>query len=141
MEFYDDQRYDMTCCGTSIKAIRVIFDVSKAFLVFVEVLELTVGRANLVAHGVANQMVLRIKHYKYLVNTELLGRLFCTRCHIMWTALKGDGLTPLVASGLNFAVRGDDGIVTTGGGSDHWEKEQMYKCISLTLKRLNFVCN
>lgn len=88
----------------------------------VEVSELTVDGADLVAHGVADQMVVGIKHHEDLVHAELLGG----RCHpggfVVWAALEGDGLTPLVASGLDSAVRGGDGVVTVGGGSDHWKE-------------------
>lgn len=42
----------------------------------------------------------------------------------MGAALEGDGLAPLVASGLDLAIRGGDGVVTAGGRSDHWEEEK-----------------
>lgn len=84
-----------------------------------EASELTVDGADSVAHGVADQMVGGIVHHKDLVHAELLGG----RCRpaglIMRAALEGDSLTPLVGSGLHFAIRGGDGVLSVGGGSDH----------------------
>ncbi len=80
---------------------------------------LTVDRADLVAHGVADQMVVSIEHHKDLVHAELLGGRSCSDGLVMRTALEGDSLTPLVASGLDAAVGGGDGVVTVGGRSDH----------------------
>lgn len=55
----------------------------------------------------------------------------------MWAALKGDGLTPVVASGLNFAIRGGDGVVAVGGGCDHLRVENQ-KMKKTTLHFINF---
>lgn len=61
-------------------------------------------RADLVAHGEADQVVIRVKHHKDLVDAQLL----CSRGPptgiFMSAALKGDGLTPLVAPGLHGAL-------------------------------------
>lgn len=89
--------------------------------------ELTVHRADLVAHGVASQIVLRIEHHKDLVHAELLGGRRRPDGLVVWAALEGDSLTPLVASGLDAAVRGGDGVVAVGGRSDHWEEEKQKK--------------
>lgn len=79
-----------------------------------------VDGANLVAHGVADKMVVSVKHDKDLVYTELLGGQCCPSPPrlIMWAALKGDGLTPLATSCLDISVRRGDGVVAAGGGSD-----------------------
>ena len=78
-------------------------------------------------------MVLSIKHHKDLIHRELLGG----QCHpgavIMWTPLEGDGLTPLVASGLNAAIRGDDDIASVGGGSDLWVNKENNKSLQLQI--------
>lgn len=76
-------------------------------------------RANLVAHGEADQVIIRVKHHKDLVNAQLL----CGRGPpigiFVRAALKGDGLTPLVAPGLYGALRGGDGVFTVRRGGDH----------------------
>lgn len=81
-------------------------------------------RADLVAHGVADQMVVSIEHHKDLVHAELLGGRRRPGGLVMLAALEGDSLAPLVASGLDGAVRGGDGVVAVGGGGDHWEEEK-----------------
>lgn len=89
--------------------------------------ELTVDGANLVAHGVADQMVVRVEHHKDLVHAELLGGWCCPGGLVMRAALEGDGLTPLVASGLYLAIRGGDGVVAVGGGGDHLKEKMKMK--------------
>lgn len=81
---------------------------------------LTVHRADPVAHGVADQVVLSVKHHKDLVHAELLGGQLRPDGLVVLAALEGDRLTPLVASGLDGAVGRGDGVVAVGGGSDHW---------------------
>lgn len=61
-------------------------------------------RADLVAHGVADQIVFCIEQDKDLVHTELLGGWRHPDGLIMGAAVEGDGLTPLVASGLDAAI-------------------------------------
>lgn len=80
--------------------------------------------ADLVAHGVADQKVFGVEHHKDLVHAELLGGRRRPGGLVVRAALEGDGLTPLVASGLDVAVRGGDGVVTVGGGGDHWRKSR-----------------
>lgn len=77
--------------------------------------------ANLVAHGVTDKMVVRVKHHKDLVYSELLGGQRCPGPSrlIVWAGLKGDSLTPLVTSCLDLSVRRGDGVVAAGRGSDH----------------------
>lgn len=62
-------------------------------------------RTNLVAHGVADQVVIRIKHHKDLVNAQLLCGWGPHAGIFMRAAIKGDGLTPLVAPSLDSALR------------------------------------
>lgn len=75
--------------------------------------------ADLVAHGVADQMVAGIEHHKDLVHAELLGGWRRPGGLVMRAALEGDRLTPLVAPGLEATMRGGDCVVAVGGGSDH----------------------
>lgn len=86
--------------------------------------ELTVHRADFVAHRIADEIVVGVKHHKDLVHGELLGGGHHPRGLIMNTALESDGLTPLVASGLDLTVRKRDGILAVRGGSDHWKEEE-----------------
>lgn len=81
---------------------------------------LTVHRADPVAHGVADQVVVGVKHHKDLVHAELLGGQLRPDGRVVLAALEGDRLTPLVASGLDGAAGRGDGVVAVGGGSDHW---------------------
>lgn len=83
--------------------------------------------ADLVAHGVAYQVVVGVEHHKDLVHAELLDRWRRPVGLIMRAALEGDGLTPVVVSGLDVAIRGGDGVVAVGGGSDHWEEDKEQK--------------
>lgn len=85
------------------------------------------NRADLVADCVADQVVVRIKHHKDLVHAELLGGRDPPEGLVILAALKGDRLTPLVASGLDGAIRGGDGVVPVGGGGDHWSEEKQKK--------------
>lgn len=89
------------------------------FCLFFWLFELTVDRANLVAHGKADQIIICVKHHKDLVNAQLL----CGRGPpigiFMRAALKGDGLPPLVGPGFYGALRKGDGVFTVRGGSDH----------------------
>lgn len=64
-------------------------------------------------------MVLRVKHYKDLVHAELLDGRHLPCGLLMGTALESDGLTPVVAPGLNTAVRRDNGVVAGGRRGDH----------------------
>lgn len=75
---------------------------------------------NFVAHGVADKVVVSVKHHKDLVYTELLGGQRCPRppSLIIRAGLKDDGLMPLVASSLDVSIRGGDGVVAAGGGDD-----------------------
>lgn len=70
--------------------------------------------SDLVAHGVADQTVVGIEHHKDLVHAELLGGRRRPGGLVMWAALEGDSLSPLVASGLDVTVRGGDGVVAVG---------------------------
>lgn len=88
--------------------------------------------ADLVAHGVADQTVVGIEHHKDLVHAELLRRRRRPDGFVVWAALEGDSLTPLVAPGLDGAVRRGDGVVAVGGGSDHWEEEKQRKETTFT---------
>lgn len=94
------------------------------------------NRADLVAHGVADQMVVSIEHHKDLVHAELLGGRGPSDGLVVWAALEGDSLTPLIASGLDSAIRRGDGVVTVGGGSDHWAEEKQKKKTFLNLGEL-----
>lgn len=69
-------------------------------------------------------MVVSIEHHKDLVHTELLGGWCCTGGLVMFAALEGDCLTPLVSSALDVAFRGGDGVVAVGGRSNHLEEKQ-----------------
>lgn len=69
-------------------------------------------------------MVVSIKHHKDLVHAELLGGRRRPGGLVMWAALEGDCLTPLVASDLDVAFRGGDGVVAVGGRSNHLEEKQ-----------------
>lgn len=61
-------------------------------------------RTNLVAHGEADQVIIGVKHHKDLVDAQLLrGRGPPVGVSVR-AALKGDGLTPLVAPGLHGAL-------------------------------------
>lgn len=68
--------------------------------------------ADLVAHGVADQVVFGVEHHEDLVHAELLGGRRLPDGLVVWAALEGDGLTPLVAFGLDGAVGGGDGVIT-----------------------------
>ncbi|XP_034722409.1 uncharacterized protein LOC117941512 [Etheostoma cragini] len=68
---------------------------------------LTVDRADLVAHGVADQMVVLVEHHKDLVHAELLGGGRRAGHLGVRAALEADGLAPLVAPGLGAAAGGD----------------------------------
>lgn len=61
-------------------------------------------RADLVAHGEADQVIICIKHHKDLVDAQLLCGRGPPSGLLMRAALKGDGLTPLVAPGLDDAL-------------------------------------
>lgn len=65
---------------------------------------LTVDRADLVAHGEADQVIICVKHHKDLVDAQLLCGRGPPGGLLMGAALKGDGLTPLVAPGLDDAL-------------------------------------
>lgn len=76
-------------------------------------------RANLVAHGEADEVIVSVKHHKDLVNAQLLCGRGPPISIFVGATLKGDGLTPLVAPGLYGALREGDGVFTVRGGSDH----------------------
>lgn len=60
--------------------------------------------ADLVACGVADQFVGCVKQDKDLVHTKLLGGWCRPDGFIMGAAVEGDGLTPVVAPGLDAAI-------------------------------------
>lgn len=79
--------------------------------------------ADLVAHGVADQLVVGVEHDEDLVHAELLGGRRRPAGLVVRAALEGDGLAPLVAPGLHAAVGEGDGVVAVGGRRDHWKAE------------------
>ena len=89
--------------------------------------KLTVDRADLVAHGIADQMVVGVKHHEDLVHAELLGGWRRPGGLVVRAAMESDGLAPLVASGVDFAIGGSDGVVAVGRGSDHWTEGEAEK--------------
>ena len=71
--------------------------------------------ADLVAHGVADQIVLGIEHHKDLVHAELLRGHRRPAGLVVRAALEGDGLTPLEGPGFSGAI-GQAHYVVPGGG-------------------------
>lgn len=57
--------------------------------------------ADLVAHGVADELVGRVVHDENLVDGELLRRGQLAGTLVMLAALEGDGLAPIVAQLLD----------------------------------------
>lgn len=68
------------------------------------------------AHGVAHQLVFRIKHDKHLVHAQLLGGRGHVGVVLVRAALKGDVLAPLTGPVLDAAVGKGDGEATLGRG-------------------------
>lgn len=64
----------------------------------------TVHVSNLVAHGVAHELLRGVVHDKHVFHTQHLGGGHFAGRFVMGTALVGDGLPPLVLLVLRGAV-------------------------------------
>lgn len=78
--------------------------------------------SDLVAHGVADELVGRVVHDEHLVDAELLGG--GRRAHplVVLAALEADGLAPAVAQRLDATLGQADRVVTPRGRGDHWRR-------------------
>lgn len=77
--------------------------------------DLTIDIPDLVAHGEPDEFIISVVHDKHLVHAKHLGRFHVSQRVAMLTALKGDGLTPLIHPGFSGAIRQAHYIVPGGG--------------------------
>ena len=82
--------------------------------------DLTVDIGDLVAHGVADELIGGVIHDKDLVHVEHLGGFHGPEGLVVLAALEADGLAPLVRPGLGRALGKADHVVPRGRGADDW---------------------